>query len=268
MTYYLYKKTHKITGLKYLGKTKRDPYSYKGSGKRWTQHLRIHGNDVETEILAECQTNEEIKRIGEYYSRIWNIVEDRSWANLKEESGDGGDTSKTKKWKESLPRVVAAAKKRKWWNNGVDEYHSETCPGEDWVRGRLMSTDNLHNTGRKYWNNGVTSVMSEQCPGEGWVRGMLIPKGTRQWTNGLENKRSVECPGEGWRPGFTKKFGGHVPSAKGLKWWNNGIDKKYCSESPGPEWILGRGSWWNNGLDDTLSFNRPGPEWRKGRLKK
>jgi hypothetical protein len=36
-------------------------------------------------------TNEEIKRWGEYYSKLWNVVESNDWANLKMESGDGGD---------------------------------------------------------------------------------------------------------------------------------------------------------------------------------
>ena len=31
MTIYLYKKTHKVTGLQYLGKTVRDPFKYNGS---------------------------------------------------------------------------------------------------------------------------------------------------------------------------------------------------------------------------------------------
>ena len=39
---YLYIKTHNVTGLKYLGKTTQDPYKYKGSGKRWTNHINKH----------------------------------------------------------------------------------------------------------------------------------------------------------------------------------------------------------------------------------
>ena len=50
---YLYIKTHKITGLKYFGKTTRtDPYTYKGSGVRWMNHIRKHGYDISTEILG------------------------------------------------------------------------------------------------------------------------------------------------------------------------------------------------------------------------
>ena len=49
--YYLYLKTHNITGLKYLGQTKQDPFIYKGSGKEWRAHLKLFGNLVSTEIL-------------------------------------------------------------------------------------------------------------------------------------------------------------------------------------------------------------------------
>jgi len=90
MAIYLYKKTHNKTGLQYLGKTKRDPFNYRGSGKYWQNHINKHGNDVTTEILKECSCNEEIKEWGIYYSKLWNVVESTEWANLKEERGDGG----------------------------------------------------------------------------------------------------------------------------------------------------------------------------------
>ena len=57
MTHYLYKKTHKETGLKYLGKTiSKNPHTYKGSGVYWSYHIKKHGYNVETEILKECLT--------------------------------------------------------------------------------------------------------------------------------------------------------------------------------------------------------------------
>ena len=88
--YYLYVKTHNKTGLKYLGKTKKDPFKYKGSGTFWSRHIKKHGYDVATEILKECTSNSEIKEWGSYYSKLWNVVESSSWANLCDETGDGG----------------------------------------------------------------------------------------------------------------------------------------------------------------------------------
>lgn len=100
--YYLYVKTHNITGLKYLGYTKsKDPHKYKGSGDYWTNHINKHEYDVTTEILKECLSKDEIKHWGLYYSNLWDIVKAKDkngrkiWANLKPESGDGGFDPKT-----------------------------------------------------------------------------------------------------------------------------------------------------------------------------
>jgi len=93
MVIYLYVKTHKNTGLKYLGKTSNpDPHQYPGSGVYWQRHLKKHGKYYNTEILKECQTKEEIKYWGLYYSKLWNVVQSPEWANCMPESGDGGRT--------------------------------------------------------------------------------------------------------------------------------------------------------------------------------
>lgn len=100
MIIYLYKKTHNLTGLKYLGKTiSKDPHSYTGSGVRWTRHLKKHGYDVTTEILKECTTDEELRYWGRYYSKLWDVVESEAWANLKEEAGSAGKWSTQSKEK-------------------------------------------------------------------------------------------------------------------------------------------------------------------------
>lgn len=91
MITYLYKKTHNITGLKYLGKTiAKDPHRYEGSGKHWQYHIKKHGYDVTTEILRECSSLEELVEWGLYYSNLWNVVESKEWANLRLEDGGYG----------------------------------------------------------------------------------------------------------------------------------------------------------------------------------
>jgi hypothetical protein len=111
MTIYLYKKTHKTTGLKYLGKTiAKDPYSYPGSGIYWRRHLELHGNLVETEILRECKDENELKHWGQYYSNLWNIVESNEWANLIEEAGPGGYWSQESKEKLSQTKKTELSK--------------------------------------------------------------------------------------------------------------------------------------------------------------
>lgn len=87
--FYLYLKQHNVTNKCYLGQTTKDPFKYKGSGTYWLRHISKHGNDVTTVILAECETREELRTIGLYYSSLWNIVESVVFANLMEETGDG-----------------------------------------------------------------------------------------------------------------------------------------------------------------------------------
>lgn len=121
MTIYLYVKTHNQTGLKYLGQTSAiDPHKYPGSGVYWKCHLKKYGYDYRTEILKECQTKEEIKEYGTYYSNLWNIVESDEWANLKVEQGDGGRQSQ-----EVRSRIGEAGKGRTPWNKGKQVWSTE-----------------------------------------------------------------------------------------------------------------------------------------------
>jgi hypothetical protein len=92
---YLYVKTHNKTGLKYLGKTiNEDPYKYTGSGKYWLRHLKKYGTDYTTQILLVTEDKDELKQTGLFFSKIWNIVKSKEWANLMPESGNGGKQEK------------------------------------------------------------------------------------------------------------------------------------------------------------------------------
>lgn len=111
MTIYLYKKTHRVTGLNYLGKTvSANPYSYKGSGTKWKEHINEYGYDVETVILKECQNLTELKFWGEFYSKLWDVAENPDWANLIEESGPGGAWSIESKKKLSQTKKAELSK--------------------------------------------------------------------------------------------------------------------------------------------------------------
>ena len=90
-TYYLYVKTHNITGLKYLGYTRRPDYhKYTGSGERWLAHLNKHGFNYSTQLIYQTDNKELLSFIGLTLSHSWNVVKSNLWANLKEEAGDGG----------------------------------------------------------------------------------------------------------------------------------------------------------------------------------
>ena len=111
--YYLYVKTHNITGLKYLGQTIRDPYKYRGSGKFWIRHIKKYGYDVSTEILLETTSKEQLTERGIYYSTKYNIVSSNQWANLKEETGDGGFSDEMRS-KSRTPEAITKLKNNHW----------------------------------------------------------------------------------------------------------------------------------------------------------
>lgn len=89
--HYLMLKQHNKTKLKYLCKCSTNNikycYSYCGSGKYWKRHLKKHGKDITTTILGIYDTNEELAVAGAYYSKLWNVVENKEFANLIPETG-------------------------------------------------------------------------------------------------------------------------------------------------------------------------------------
>ena len=95
---WLYIKQHNKTGLKYFGKTTRNPIKYKGSGKKWVHHLNFHGKDVSTIWYQLFDNKDELVMFALTFSKEHNIIESVEWANLKFENGlDGGSPKGTNK---------------------------------------------------------------------------------------------------------------------------------------------------------------------------
>ena len=91
MIIHLYVKQHKVTGLKYFGKTsKKDPYTYLGSGKYWKRHLKVHGRAIDTIQVWTFERAEDCEKFALEFSKLNNIVESEEWANLRPENGRDG----------------------------------------------------------------------------------------------------------------------------------------------------------------------------------
>jgi len=109
----LYVKIHKVTGLKYFGKTVKDPHKYKGSGKYWKRHLQKHGNDVATIIVGEyLEVSDLLKLHALNFSTLHDIVRSKEWANLINENGTDGNCPGTVFSQETRNKISAANKLR------------------------------------------------------------------------------------------------------------------------------------------------------------
>ena len=87
--HFLLLKTHNITGKKYLCYhfgTKKSCYEYNGSGKYWKNHLAKHGYDISTTILKYTNSREELKKYGLEFSKLFDIVKSKDFANLMVET--------------------------------------------------------------------------------------------------------------------------------------------------------------------------------------
>jgi hypothetical protein len=88
---YLYIKQHSVTGLKYFGKTTKDPYTYNGSGKHWARHIKKHGKKhIVTLWVSDLFHDTSIVDYALQFSKEKNIVESKEWANMEPENGLNG----------------------------------------------------------------------------------------------------------------------------------------------------------------------------------
>jgi len=111
MNYYLLLKTHNQTGLNYLCKfsegVKKSPHKYKGSGKYWKRHIKKHGYDVETKILYQGQSEQELSACAIFWSNVYDVVKNKKFANLIPENGLDGGGVKGRKLSEEHKRKIS-----------------------------------------------------------------------------------------------------------------------------------------------------------------
>lgn len=120
--YTLYLKEHKITGLKYLGYTKKeDVNSYTGSGVYWVKHIKKHGYFVDTTILGKYSNDEDLKFFGKHYSDLWNVKDSIEFANLKTEEGVSGNYSLETRNKMSISARKRGTPKTAWNSEDVSK---------------------------------------------------------------------------------------------------------------------------------------------------
>lgn len=138
---YLCIKRHSVTGLKYLCKTTmtyEKMLKYRGSGKYWKTHLKIHERKyVETPWFCLFEEKEELTKFALMCSKQWDIVKSNEWANLKHENGlDGGGEGQSHS-DETRQKQAYRARKRKRYTcqhcglesdyNHISRWHGDSC---------------------------------------------------------------------------------------------------------------------------------------------
>ena len=172
------------TGRSYVGKhSTDDPYDdYFGS---------FHDssfNPVGKHVLGMYKTPQGATRGEIMWQRVLHVVEDPHYVNRAYQTAIGFDTTGRKRPKEETAPGGLAMKGMLVWNNGVAESRSKTCPGPEWVRGKLPFTDKHRQrisevvSSLLWWNNGSEETRSQTQPGLNWVEGRLkIPTNTQLW---------------------------------------------------------------------------------------
>jgi len=127
--------------------------------------------------------NEEVKnglRKHGMAGHIWTNEQRKTMSKSRKGKYTGDDHYFSKMTKEERKTFVKEKFKSftsKWWNNGVEQKRSDTCPGEGWTHGQLQNkalSEQLK--GMVFWNNGIINKRARECPGEGFVKGKLIQK--------------------------------------------------------------------------------------------
>jgi hypothetical protein len=85
-------KTHNPTGIKYFCKTTRLTRlnTYTGSGTLWKRLIDKHGKDISTGVVGIYYDEKRCNEAALQYSKEWDIVNSKEWANLIEENGMTG----------------------------------------------------------------------------------------------------------------------------------------------------------------------------------
>ena len=216
MSIYLYIKTHQKTGLKYFGKTSRNPYTYKGSGKYWKLHLRKHGNHVDTEVLG-CYTEDEVEDVALKFSKDNNIAESSEWANLIDENGlDGGYTGEI-------------------WNKG------KKCPPlSEEHKNKLRSALKNHIVSEETKAKISAATKGKKRTEEQRARASAAMTGKKRKPHTEETKAKIRAGNKG-KKHTSKKIG---IATKGKLWYNNGIETVMRYEGEQPEgFVRGRVGW-------------------------
>lgn len=126
--------------------------------------------------MLETDSKEDLIEKGIYYSNLWNVVESKEWANLKPESGDGGDMSDVPSWHEAMKKKEKLIGEKNPMYGKPSYYKKTETEIEEWKQKIKMANTGKkkpgtsaglieynrvhgsHNKGKEPWNKGKKGV--------------------------------------------------------------------------------------------------------------
>lgn len=205
MVHILMLKTHMTTCMKYLCKTsfrkgsKSIEYCFKylGSGKRWLNHLKKHGNNIKTDILIVTYDLNNFRRIAFDLSLSLDIVNRNDFANLTEEKGDGGligNGQLGKNW------TIKDTSKMKGPKNRSNVDYSKISSGNNYQSkyliftpwGRFETWKDACNSAKENRLNGNKSVITDANSLKKYCAGCILPNTGRRTPKEWRGKHTFD----------------------------------------------------------------------------
>ena len=164
MAIHLYVKKCSHCELKYFGKTTKNPYSYKGSGKYWLRHLKSHNVKPETLEIYTFDNENEAKAFALMFSEYNCIVESKLWANIIIENAvDGAPTGhKGHIFTFEQKQKMSDSGKNKWKKENIRNSIIEAQKKAANTPERLQKSSEI---AKKQWNEDRRKKQSEIMTG-------------------------------------------------------------------------------------------------------
>ena len=188
----------------YLGITTGDVERYKGSGKLWLRHINKYGSDnIDTIWYMLFLDRESLSEFAHSQSKIMDVVESASFANLKHELGiDGGSSGHTDSTKNKMSLSRKGVKHSKSHRDAINRVKKDNpdLSSNQFKKARALG-ENLpvisQETRQKISISKIGTVHAPE------TRDKISNKAKEMWLN-VENTKCPHCSKVGRGPNMKR----------------------------------------------------------------
>lgn len=178
---FLYIKEHNITGLKYFGRTVKDPQHYQGSGLMWCNHIKKYGYDVTTKVIGTYYDEETLQRDALNFSVENDIVASKEWANLVPETGLVGVPAGSRLRRDPIIEAARLVRLESYWSNPewrkmMTDKHKKAWSEERKTAHSQKMMDNWTEDRKRSHSSKIKEKWSEGTTYEATLEALSAPK--------------------------------------------------------------------------------------------